>query len=136
MIYYLTMILFLFTISCAGYKTHQYPEANEKDFHVDYYTGSGEDQLEFARQFTGEGDYDTAIDLYLKVYENSGNDSLIRQEALLSLGQTYSNVLHSGKDYRKAIYFFKKLLVEFPETQFRSGATESIRNIKGLLHHP
>lgn len=130
----ITILLFLIT-SCAGYKTHQYPEANEKEYHVDFYSRSSEDQLEYAKQFAGEGDYKTAISLYLDIYENNEIDSTIRQEALWNLGNAYSNVLYPGKDYQKALYFLEKLLNEFPETPFWPNVAESIANIKNLMLH-
>lgn len=129
------IIPLLIIASCARYKTHQYPEANEKDFHVDFYSKSGDDQLKYAKQFAGEGDYETAIDLFLRIYENTKLESAAREEALLNLGNIYASVLYTGKDYEKALYYLEKLLKEFPETQFRSGAVESIKNIKELIQH-
>lgn len=129
------LILLLVIASCTRYKTHQYPEANEKDYHVDFYSKSAQDQLKYAKQFAGEGDYETAIDLFLQIYENAKFDSTIRQEALLNLGNIYANVLYTGKDYEKALFYLEKLLKEFPETQFRSVTKESIKNIKELIQH-
>ncbi|MCB9067204.1 MAG: hypothetical protein R3C41_13310 [Calditrichia bacterium] len=85
------IILLLIIASCARYKTHQYPEANEKNYHVDFYTKSGKDQLKYAKQFAGEGDYEKAIDLFQRIYENTKLESAAREEALLNLGNIYAN---------------------------------------------
>jgi tetratricopeptide (TPR) repeat protein len=127
------ILLSLIITSCARYKAHQYPGADEKEYHIDFYSESGEDQLKYAKQFSGEGDYKTAIDLFLKIYENTKTDSTIRQEALLNLGNIYSNVLYAGKDYEKALYYFEKLLNEFPDTEFRVSVIESIDNVKKMM---
>lgn len=134
MIHLITIILLsLILTSCARYKTHQYPGAEEKEYHVAFYSGSGEDQLKYAKQFLGEGDFETAIELFLKIYENTKIDSKIRQEALLNLGNIYSNVLYTGKDYEKALYYLESLLNEFPETEFRASAIESIDYVKKMM---
>lgn len=129
------IILLLIIASCARYKTHQYPEANEKNYHVDFYTKSGKDQLKYAKQFAGEGDYEKAIDLFQRIYENTKLESAAREEALLNLGNIYANVLYTGKDYEKTLFYLEKLLKEFPKTEFRSGVTESIKDIKELIRH-
>ena len=141
--YLLIIILaMIWLASCAGYKTHKYPgtinDENQREVtirdHVDFYSKSGEDQLRYAKQFSGEGDYQTAIELFLNIYQNEMHDPIIRQKALINLGNIYSNVLYSGKDYEKALFYWETLLKEFPETEFRSEAEDSIENIKRLMH--
>lgn len=129
----ISIIILSLIASCARYKAHQYPGANEKEYHIDFYSESGEDQLKYAKQFSGEGDYKTALDLFLKIYDNTKTDSTIRQEALFHLGNIYSNVLYAGKDYNKSLYYFEKLLNEFPDTEFRVSAIESIDNVKKMM---
>lgn len=127
------ILLLLLITSCAKYKTHQYPEANVKDYHVDFYTKSGKDQLKYAKQFAGEGDYETAIDLFLRIYENTNLKSAAREEALLNLGNIYANVLYAGKDYKKALSYLEKLTTEFPKSELRPDALESIENVNNLM---
>jgi outer membrane protein assembly factor BamD (BamD/ComL family) len=130
-----SLLLLIAVNSCATYKTHHFPESGEKDFHVDFYSKSGEDQLKYAKQFLGEGDYETAGNLFLKIYEKIENDAPIRQEALLNLGNIYSNILYAGRDYEKALFYLEKLLSEFPNSKFRQSAMESIQNIKKIENH-
>ncbi len=131
----LSFLLLMIVISCAKYKTHHFPESSEKDFHVDFYSKSGKDQLKYAKQFLGEGDYKTASNLFHKIYENTEVEAPIRQEALMNLGNIYSNVLYAGKDYEKALFYMEKLLAEFPDTKFRQAAEEGIENIKEIKIH-
>ncbi len=135
------VLSFLLFISCVGYKTHKYPKPinddNQKRVtvtdHVDFYTKSGEDQLEYAQQFFGEGNYQTAIVLFLDIYQNALHKPEVRQRALLNLGYIYSSVLFSGKDYDKAFFYWRILLKEFPETEFRAEVERAIENIQRLI---
>ena len=127
---YLTASLLLSAlfISCATYKTHKFPESVDREFHVDVYTHSAADRLDYAMQFAGEGDYDRAIDLFSQIYENAEIDPVIRQKALLNLGSVYSNVLFAGRDHQKSLDFLGKLLAEFPARGNRSDRKHQKRN--------
>ena len=102
---------------------------------MDFYTKSGKGQLKYAKQFAGEGDYETAIDLFLRIYENSKLESAAREEALLNLGNIYANVLYAGKDYKKALSYLEKLITEFPKSELRPDALEAIESVNKLKEH-
>lgn len=134
-------IFFLLIISCTGYKTHHYPEptsdesqdAQTSKGHVDFYSRSGEDQLDYAKQFLGEGNYEQAGELFLKIYDDWGLKPGVREEALLNLGRLYSNILNPNRNYQKTILYLEMLLKEFPDGSLRSDALASIASAKEML---
>ncbi len=96
---------------------------------AEFYSKSPEDQLRYAKHAASKGDYDLAIAVYSKLYKDESNDAAIRAEALFRSGKIYSNLLYLYKDYDKALYFFEKLIAEFPDSQFHTDAEQSIKNI-------
>ncbi len=99
---------------------------------TEFYSKSPEDQLRYAKHAASAGDYDLAIAVYTGLYKDRTTDAAIRAEALFRLAKTYSSLLYKNRDFDKAVYLFEKLLSEFPRSQFRGDAEESIKNINKL----
>ena len=90
------------------------------------------DQLRYPKHAAAESKYKTAIETYLKLYQRESIESGIREEALFNLGRIYSSFLYPYKDYEKSMYFFEKLISEFPDSRFRSKTVKAIENLNQL----
>ena len=99
---------------------------------VEFYSKSPKDQLRYAKHAAAESKYKTAIETYLKLYQRESIESGIREEALFNLGRIYSSFLYPYKDYEKSMYFFEKLISEFPDSRFRSKTVKAIENLNQL----
>ena len=99
---------------------------------VEFYSKSPKGQLRYAKHAASEGDYDLAISVYTRLYKDKSIGAAIRAEALFRLGKIYSSILYTNRDFDKAVYLFEKLISEFPNSEFRLDAEQSIKNIHKL----
>lgn len=118
----------LLSLSCVGAVTKR----GQDGYSVTFLGSRDAAQLEVGRQAKIEGDYDKAIEAFLSVYENRSAESKYREQALYELGQAYSDLLNLKKDYKKALFYFKKLIAEFPATGLRDQAESRINKIRKL----
>ncbi len=100
---------------------------------TDVYSKSPKSQLRYAKHAAAEGDYDIAIAVFTRLLKTEEEDSGVRAEALYLLGKIYSNILYPYKDYQKAIYLLEKFIAEYPDSEFRLKAEQSLENIQKLM---
>ncbi len=96
---------------------------------VEFYSKSPKDQLRYAKHAESDGDHKLALAVYGKLYHNESAEAPIRAEALFRLAKIYSNLIYTYRDYDKAAHLFEKLISEFPHSEFRAYAEESLKNI-------
>jgi len=94
---------------------------------------SPEYKLEEARITLSTGDFQGAVDLYLKIYNDENIDPVFREEALFNVGMMYSEAAENIEDYEIALKYLRQLLSEFQKTQFKEKANREIRYIRNQI---
>lgn len=79
-------------------------------------------RLVYADNLIKLGDYELAIRIYLKIYDDDKYREDQRDDALFKLGLTYESVLFENADYNKSIYYYELLITEFPLSDRRLEA--------------
>ncbi len=138
---FLAFILIISLFGCSTRSARSYSEDVDEhgrentssSANISFYSKSPEDQLKLAKRTASEGNYEEAGDLFAQIYQETTNDTIIRAEALYQLGKVYGNVLNPNKDNEKAIFHFKKLIREFPESEFKPRAEQSVKEMQDLL---
>lgn len=107
-------------------------ENDETRFTLNVHTGNN-GELNYARNATSKGDYNTAVKVYLRLEKDKEVTKEKREEVLYNLGILYDNFMYSKKNSQKSYDYLSKLLEEFPETKYKSRAEEKIENLKQTL---
>jgi outer membrane protein assembly factor BamD (BamD/ComL family) len=94
---------------------------------------SSEYKLEEARITLSKGDFHSAVDLYLNLYNDKTVDSVYREEAMFNLGMMYSDAADSIEDYEIAIKYLQQLSSDFPKTQYKEKTNREIRYIRNQI---
>lgn len=116
----------LFMFSCAIPQKTIKSETN-----VD--KNSPEYKLEEARITLSTGDFQGAVDLYLKMYVDEKIDPVFREEALFNLGMMYSDDAASVEEYETALKYLRQLSADFPKTRFKEKTNREIRYIRNQI---
>ena len=95
--------------------------------------GKDDEKLEQGKYLLIKKNYKKAEKVFFEVYNDKSVKDKYKEEALLLLGDLYSNFLNPGKDYKKAVSYYNKLIKEFPDTKLTDKAEEKIKNIKSKL---
>ena len=80
---------------------------------------SPEDQLREANRATSEGDFESAISIYGRLFETESYPGEVREEALYRLAMVHGSALNPARNYEEASSLLRRLLGEFPETKRR-----------------
>ena len=123
---FLLFACLLFLISCAIPQKTIKTESNVDKISPEY-------KLEEARITLSTGDFEGAVDLYLKIYNDEKIDPVFREEALFNLGMMYSDAAGNVEDYEIALKYLRQLSSEFPRTQFKEKTNREIRYIRNQI---
>lgn len=106
-IYFCIACLIFFTLSsCNGLKETKQEEKRFK---------AVSEYLVFAKKMLEQGNYEASVEENQKVLSLSHNGPP-GDEALFSMGLIYAHFGNPRKDYEKSIFFFRKLLKEYPKS--------------------
>jgi len=116
----------LFLVSCAvPHKT------DKKETTVDI--NSPQYKLEEARITLSTGDFQSAVDLYLNIYNDETIDPVFREEALFNLGMMYSDAAGNIEDYEIAIKYLRQLSSDFQKKRYKEKTNREIRYIRNQI---
>lgn len=87
-------------------------------------------KLVYAENLTKLGDYELAIDIYQKIYDDIEYKDNQRDNALFKLGEVYECVLYEDYDYIKAIGYYNLIISEFPASEHRFVAYDRIELLR------
>ena len=133
-----TLVMLLMNCSNANLK-NDYQVRKETDGNYEIKRGMsmspGKDneKLEQGKYLLIKKSYKKAEKAFFEVYNEKSVEDKYKEEALLLLGDLYSNFLNPGKDYKKAVSYYNKLIKEFPDTKLKDKAEEKIKDINSKL---
>ena len=122
------LLLVLLTGSCSIGRTTR-TETNTTSSigsTISIHGSSAEAHLDRGKQYVIEGHFTNAAGEFEQAYTTPGADPEFRAEALFELGEAYTNILNPWRDSARALDYFRRLLEEFPDSEFVVDAEANI----------
>jgi outer membrane protein assembly factor BamD (BamD/ComL family) len=108
------------------------PEDRETTTTVQLHTNDAEIRLTAGRDAASRGDYSRALSEFRTVYRNQFAKPEQRAQALYQIALVQSNALYLQRDNQAAVATLRKLLDEFPDSEWRDEAEQMLFSLGEL----
>ena len=120
--------------ACVGRTTHTQVTTDEESSYgssISVHGSSAKAMLERGKQHVLEGRFTSAIASFRQAATDPDAESAIRAEALFELGEAHANLLNPARDAAKAAESFRKLIEEYPDSEFAEEAARYLERLEG-----